>query len=57
MAAHLAHNQETRFESYGCNHCGVEKWLTHLAHNQEIVGSNPTHRNQGCAISNSPFLC
>ena len=28
------------------NHCGVEKRLTHLAHNQEIVGSNPTHRNQ-----------
>ena len=30
----------------GANFCGVEKWSSRLAHNQEIVGSNPTQRNQ-----------
>ena len=25
--------------------CGVEKWSSRLAHNQWIVGSNPTCRN------------
>ena len=25
---------------------GVEQWLAHLAHNQEVAGSNPAHRNQ-----------
>jgi hypothetical protein len=26
--------------------CGVEKWSSRLAHNQQIVGANPTVRNQ-----------
>lgn len=26
--------------------CGVEKWSSRLAHNQEIEGSNPSQRNQ-----------
>jgi len=28
------------------NFCGVEQWSARLAHNQEVVGSNPTSRNQ-----------
>lgn len=33
-------------------YCGVEKFgLSRLAHNQEIVGSNPTYRNQHLDIA------
>ena len=49
MAAHLAHNQETGFESHGCNHCGVDKRLSRQPHKLDIVGSSPTSRNQGCS--------
>ena len=28
------------------DYCGVEQRSARLAHNQEVVGSNPTHRNQ-----------
>ena len=55
MVAHLAHNQETRFESYGCIHCGVEKRLSRHPHKVEIVGSTPTHRNHKDAYSNYSF--
>lgn len=27
-------------------YCGVEQWLAHWPHKPEIVGSNPTLRNQ-----------
>lgn len=52
MAAHLAHNQETRFESYDCNHLDAHSnysFRINLAQRVErkcfklkVVGSNPT---------------
>ena len=45
MVAYVAHNHETRFESFERNHCGVEKRLSRHPHKVEIVGSTPTHRN------------
>ena len=54
MAAHLAHNQETGFESHGCNHCGVEQLVARQPHKLKVAGSNPASRTQGIAL---PFFC
>ena len=52
---HQVHNLDTRFESSGCTHCGVEKRLSRHPHKVKIVGSSPTSRNQEI-IMISPFV-
>ena len=48
MVGHQVHILDTRFESSGCNHCGVEKLVTRQPHKLEIPGSSPGPRYQGC---------